>query len=259
VDYSNWWLGVFSERPQKSAELNLFAQLCGVQSIDNNIYDLYNALRACISLGERGFAPALALLNIMLGGSVAVPDAVSAIPPGYLKYLKRISLVNEVYIEELFPDIPFPYKHAFFRKSEDKEGKPVKISAERFPKAFGVYIEYEYPDLATGEHVVNKELWIVYYAGTGDYPYKVFLAPTAVAEKASRLLKEVEAEHLEKPISEILDEVEKLLKKHAYTEISPEMLPPGVRIESVEADEEFTEFPRSRRRLRPHSQPPPSP
>lgn len=250
---------MFGERSQKSAELNLFAQLCGVQFIDNNIYDLYNALRACISLGERGFAPALALLNVMLGGSVAVPDAVSAIPPGYLKYLKRISLVNEVYIEELLPDVPFPYKHVLSRESGDKEGRPVKIHAERFPKAFGVYIEYEYPDLATGERVLNKELWVVYYAGTGDYPYKTFLVPTAVAEKVSRLLKETGAEHLERSISEILDEVERLLKEHAYTEISPEKLPPGVRIVPLEAGEDSTEPPRHRRRLRPHSQSPPSP
>jgi hypothetical protein len=256
VNYGNWWLGVDGEKPQKSAELNLFAQLCGVQSVEGDIYSVYNALRACISLGEKGFAPALALLNVILGGNVAVPDVVSAVPPGYLKYLKRISLVNEVYIEELLPDVPFPYKHVFSRRTVDREEKPVEIRAERFPKAFGVYVEYEYPDFTNGERVLNKELWVIYYAGTGDYPYKAFLAPTAVAEKASKILQETMAEHLEKPMTEILDEAQKLLKEHKYSEIDVEKLPRGVKIVPVEAGDVVKEHPRPPRYPRRHPPPP---
>jgi hypothetical protein len=88
-------VGPLIDRHSKSPELNLFAQLCGVQSVQSDIHSIYSALRACISMGERGWLPAIALLNIVLGGSTPVPDAVSVIPPGYGKYLRRVALLNE--------------------------------------------------------------------------------------------------------------------------------------------------------------------
>ncbi len=228
------------DRPDKSPELNLFAQLCGVQQVKTNILDVYNALRACIDMGEKGWLVSIALLNIVLGGNVAVPDVVSVIPPGYGKYLKKISLVNEVVLEELLPDIPFPERQVFHRRTEDREGTFVDITVERYPKAFGVYIEYEYPDFASGGVVVNKELWVIYQASTGSYLFKSFLAPTAVAERVSKILEETGMKHYEKPLTSILDEAQQYLKNYSYSELRELVkkgvirLPEGVKIELSE-------------------------
>jgi hypothetical protein len=247
------------DRPSKSPELNLFAQLCGFKPIEENILDIYNALRVCISLGERGWGLALALLNVVLGGSVAVPDTVTAIPPGYLKYVKRVSLVNYPVIEELLPDVAFPLKLIVSSEAEDKERKPVEVVAERYPKAFGVFIEYERPDLSTGNATVERSLWVIYEAGTGQYPYKAFLAPSSVAERVAKLLDERATVHLEEGFK-VLDEAREVLKRHSYEEIgeleaigkSP--LPEGVKVRpKFVAGPDDVERPRPRRH-----RPPPS-
>jgi hypothetical protein len=100
---------------------------------------------------------------------------------------------------------------------EDKEGKPVRIVDQRLPKAFGVFIEYEYPDLESGATAVSRSLWVIYDAGTGDYPLKAFLAPTPVAEKVASMLPPG-APSLERPVANIIDEIQELLKKHTYSE-----------------------------------------
>jgi hypothetical protein len=223
------------DRPSKSPELNLFAQLCGFRPIEENILDIYGAFRVCLSLGERGWGLALALLNVVLGGSVAVPDAVTAIPPGYLKYVKRMGLVNYPIIEELLPDVAFPLKLIVSTDAEDKERKPVELVAERYPKAFGVFIEYERPNLSTSNATIERSLWVIYEAGTGQYPYKAFLAPSSVAERVAKLLDERATAHLEEGYK-VLDEAREIMKRYSYEEIkeletigkSP--LPEGVKV-----------------------------
>jgi hypothetical protein len=250
------------DRPSKSPELNLFAQLCGFEPIEENILDVYKALRACISLGERGWGLALALLNVILGGSTAVPDAVAAIPPGYLKYVKRVSLVNYPVIEELLPDIVFPLKLVVSTEAEDKEKKPVMIVAKRYPKAFGVFIEYERPDLSTGNATIERSLWIIYEAGTGQYPYKAFLAPSNVAERVAKLLDERGALHLEEGFK-VLDEAKEILKRYSYEEIeelkaagkSP--LPEGVEVRPIVPGQPVSGDVERPMRPRRHRSPPP--
>jgi len=220
-------------RSDKSPELNLFAQLCGAKSIDNSILGIYSGLRTCIDLGERGWGLALALLNIALGGSVAVPDAVTVVPPGYLKYVKRMALLDEVAVESLFPDIPFPYRHRFKTVTKDKEGTEVEIEDERFPRAFGVFVEYEYPDFADGSARTERLLVVVYDAGTGSYPYKAFIAPASKAEKVAEVLDKSGARHYEVPMA---NELLELLKQYSLSELEKligegkVVLPPGVTI-----------------------------
>lgn len=235
-------------RPSKSPELNLFAQLCGFKPIEENILDIYDALRACISLGERGWGLALALLNVVLGGSVAVPDVVAAIPPGYLKYVKRVSLINYPVVEELLPDVVFPLKLIVSSEAEDKEGRRVEIVAKRYPKAFGVFIEYERPDLSTGNAAIERSLWVIYEAETGQYPYKAFLAPSSVAERVAKLLDERGVAHLEEGYK-VLDEAREILKRYSYEEIkeleatgkSP--LPEGVKVRPIAPGPDGVEVP----------------
>jgi len=158
----------------------LFASLCGLPGVRGGIHNIYSALLNCRSLGEVGWAAVLALLNIALGGNVPVPDLVSPIPPGYIKYVKRIELINDEEIAKLFPDIPFP-KHVVIRASpagsggdKERESPPAE---KKLPYAFGVYIEYEHPI-----HGLSRSLWVIYDVGTGDYPFRAFLAPSSVAE-----------------------------------------------------------------------------
>lgn len=160
----------------------MFASLCGLPGVRGGIHNIYIALQACNSLGEVGWIAVLALLNIVLGGNVPVPDLVSPIPPGYIKFVKRIELINDIGVAQLFPDIPFP-KHVKVRSAGsggDKEEGSSPIEKE-IPQAFGVYIEYDHPI-----HGLNRSLWVIYDAGTGDYPFRAFLAPSSVAEAVGK-------------------------------------------------------------------------
>jgi hypothetical protein len=193
----------------KSPELNLFAQLCGVEEVRSDPYSIYNALLRCVSLGERGWAPAIALVNVLLGGNVATPDVFTIIPPGYIKYVKRVALVNEATIRELLSDIPFRVHreiHTQTSTSDEEGAKLVRIEAWTVP-LFGFYVEYEHP-----RHGVTRQLWVIYYAGTGDYPWKYFPAPTAVAEIVSEMLERGE-ERVSAPDIEILERAREVVER----------------------------------------------
>ena len=113
-----------------------------------------------------------------------MPDLVSPIPPGYIKFVKRIELISDVEVAELFPDIPFP-RHVVVKarpagSSSDKEEESPPTE-KKIPQAFGVYIEYDHPI-----HGLSRSLWVIYDAGTGDYPFRSFLAPSSVAEAVGK-------------------------------------------------------------------------
>ena len=246
---------------ERSPELNLFAQLCGLKGIGDNIYDLMRAITTCISLGERGWAPAIALLNVALGGKQPIPDLVSVIPPGYISFIKKIILLNDIMVGELLPDIPFPAPGMYSKKAEGDETKdrePVEIIVERYPRAFGVYIEYEHP-----VHGLNRHLWIIYEAGTGKYPYKTFPAPNTVAEKIPKLIEEYgeQLAYAYKPLNDIFEEAKKALKEHTVDEIEElerqgtRILPEGVRVRRVK--KETSEAPDHRLHGRRRHMPPP--
>ena len=166
----------------------MFASLCGLPGVRGGVHNIYSALLKCRSLGEVGWVAVLALLNIALGGNVPVPDLVSPIPPGYIKYVRRIELISDVEISQLFPDIPFPRHMVVSARpagpSGDKEGESPPAEG-RLPLAFGVYIEYDHPI-----HGLNKSLWVIYDAGTGDYPFRAFLAPSSTAEIVGKKLEQ---------------------------------------------------------------------
>jgi hypothetical protein len=221
---------------ERSPELNLFAQLCGLKGIGDNIYDLMRAVTTCVSLGERGWAIALALLNVALGGKQPIPDLVSAIPPGYIAFVKKIIVLNDIMVGELLPDIPFPAPAVYSRSvsgDETKDGEPAEIIVDRYPRAFGVYIEYEHP-----VHGLNKHLWIIYEADTGRYPYKAFPAPATVADKVPKLAEEYGGQlaYAYKHLDEKFNEAKTVLKEHSISEIEElarqgsRILPEGVRI-----------------------------
>lgn len=250
----------FEARPDKSTELNLFAQLCGLPEINPDIKGLYTALRTCISIGREGWGLAIALINVALGGNVAVPDVFSIIPPGYIKYLTRVALVDEVRVRELLRDIPFPRVDRKWIDTEDKKGEPVTVWAEQV-RAFGFYVEYKHP-----EYGVTKQLWIVYDAGTRDYPYKYFPAPTAVAELVSEMLDKTGAPHYEYPITieEAAMAVREALREHTVEEvqeliaqrrIGETSIPEGVYVTKGRVVPHGDET----RRRRHRSQPPPPP
>jgi hypothetical protein len=246
---------------ERSPELNLFAQLCGLKGIGDNIYDLMRAITTCISLGERGWAPAIALLNVALGGKQPIPDLVSTIPPGYIAFVKKIIVLNDIMVGELLPDIPFPAPGIYTKtvdKEETKEGEPVEIIAERYPRAFGIYIEYEHP-----VHGLNRHLWIIYEAGTGKYPYKAFPAPSSVAERVPKLIEEYgeQLAYAYKPLEDGFNEVKAVLKEHTVSEIEElekqgkAILPQGFRVRRAKKEEkEAPEHGFTRRRRHP---PPP--
>jgi hypothetical protein len=175
-----------SQQVDKSPELNLFASLCGLPGVRGDIHNIYSALLACRSLGEVGWAAVLALLNIVLGGNAPVPDLVSPLPPGYIKYVRRIELVSDKEVKKLLPDIPFP-KYIVIERNSDKEGKSPPPSKE-VPLVFGIYIEYEHP-----AYGLSRSLWVIYDAGTGDYPFRAFLAPSSVAETVGKKFEQTPA------------------------------------------------------------------
>jgi len=202
--------------------------------IDLNIYDIFNALRACISMGEKGYGVALALLNVVLGGSTPVPDLVSVTPPGFLKFVKRIDLINDIVLADLLPDIPLP-KGAYSRDitvGEGEEESKFRITVEKFPRAFGVYIEYEHPFYG-----VSKMVIVVYDAGTGDYPLKMFIAPQAVAEQVAKMLEENKPLISYEPLNKLLAEAENAVRSTKSVEEAYKVLRSkgvaGVRIEQV--------------------------
>jgi hypothetical protein len=202
----------FEPRPDKSTELNLFAQLCGLPEISPDIRGLYTALRTCISIGKEGWGLAVALVNVALGGNVAAPDVFTIIPPGYVKYLTRVALVDEVRVRELLRDIPFPRVDRKWIDTEDKKREPVTVWAEKL-RAFGFYVEYKHPDYG-----VTKQLWIIYDAGTRDYPYKYFPAPTAVTELVYEMLRKTpHYEHM--TVEEAAMMVKEALREHTVEEV----------------------------------------
>ena len=227
---------------ERSPELNLFAQLCGLKGIGDNIYDLMRAITTCVSLGERGWAIALALLNVALGGKQPIPDLVSAIPPGYIAFVKKIIVLNDIMVGELLPDIPFPAPAVYSRSvsgDETKGGEPAEIIVDRYPRAFGVYIEYEHP-----VHGLNRHLWIIYEADTGKYPYKAFPAPNTVAERIPKLIEEYgeQLAYAYKPLDDRFNEAKAVLKEHTVSEIEElekqgkRILPEGVRVRRVKKE-----------------------
>lgn len=171
---------------EKSPEFNALAQLCGVVGAAVHIGSLYDALRKCLALGERGWLTAIALLNVALGGNVPVPDLVSVVPPGYARYLTRVALVDDKVLHEVLKDVPLPKGYVRMDvevPDKEKEGESAKLVLEisRFPMAFGVFVEYDHP-----EHGLERSLWVVYYVQTGDYPFKSFPAPRAVADEVAK-------------------------------------------------------------------------
>jgi hypothetical protein len=241
-------------KPEKSTELNLFAQLCGLPEISPDIRDLYTALRTCLSIGREGWGLAIALVNVALGGNVATPDVFTIIPPGYIKYLTKVTLIDEVRVRELLRDIPFPRVDRKWIDTEDKNGKPVTVWAEQV-RAFGFYVEYKHPDYG-----VTKQLWIIYDAGTRDYPYKYFPAPTAVTELVSDMLQKTpHYEHV--TVEEAAIMVREALREHTVEEVqeliaSKEInVPEGVYITKGRTGAQSNE---TRRRHRPPP-PPPTP
>ena len=246
----------FESKPEKSTELNLFAQLCGLPEISQDIKGLYTALRTCISIGREGWGLAVALVNVALGGNVAAPDVFTIIPPGYIKYLTRVALVDEVRVRELLRDIPFPRVDRKWIDTEDKKGEPATVWAERV-RAFGFYVEYKHP-----EYGVTKQLWIVYDAGTKDYPYKYFPAPTAVTELVSEMFQKTETLHYEHiTVEEAAMMVKEALREHTVEEIQELIaqgkinVPEGVYVTKGRVVVHSDEAKRRRHR----SPPPPSP
>jgi len=208
------------------------------------MYSLMDALRTCIDMGERSWLVAIALLNVALGGNTPVPELIHVIPPGYGRFLKRMFIVDEVVVGELLDDIPFPHRAHYIEESEDKEGKRVRIVHERYPRAFGIYIEYDHP-----KHGLTRQLLVVYDAGTGSYPYRAFFAPESVVEEVGALAEKLRTPHLQNTlaISEDFAKVRELLKERSYEEIEKSVLPPGVRLELREERVERPERPRHRR------------
>jgi len=198
----------------RSPELSLFAQLCGIERpVSDNIYDFMHAVMTCIDIGERGWLVALALVNVALGGNVPVPDLVSAVPPGYGKYITRIAVVDDKALYDLLPDIPLRrgvYKTTI---STEKDGTKVEAVVEdrRFPRAFGVFIEYVHP-----LHGLTRNLWVIHDNPTGDYPFKSFLAPSSVADKVSEILEVSGTPHAvsEDALREVIDHAAELLRKY---------------------------------------------
>jgi hypothetical protein len=220
-----------AEEHGKSPELNLFAQLCGLTRIDLNIYDVFNALRTCISIGEKGYGVALALLNVVLGGASPVPDLVTVVPPGFLRFVKRIELINDIVLAELLPDVPLP-RGVYSRDitvGEGGEESRFRITVERFPRAFGIYIEYEHP-----VYGVTRLVIVVYDAGTGDYPLKMFIAPQSVAEAVARMLEEHRPLVSYEPLEKLFAKAEKVLRSSGSAEKATRILrSDGVRVEQV--------------------------
>ena len=186
-----------------------------------NIYDLYKSIRACLALGERGWLTAVALLNVALGGSTPVPDLVSIIPPGYAAYLTRVALVDDKVLYEVIRDVPLPKEGIYtdVPAKDEEGGSKFKIFIEKFPRAFGVFVECRHP-----VYGVDRSLWVVYQIETGDYPFKSFPAHRAVAERVAELLDRGAVKYaVEKPAAydEIFAEVSSLVKKHGSV---PELL-----------------------------------
>jgi len=203
------------------------------------MFSLMDALATCIGIGDRGMLPAIALLNVALGGNTPVPELVQVLPPGYGRFLRRMAVVDEVTVGELLDDIPFR-RARYTERAEDKDGKQVKIVHERYPMAFGVYIEYEHP-----KHGVSKLLLVVHDVGTGSYPYRAFIAPASVAEKVGSLVEQYRTVYLtdRSRITRDFKAVRDILKAHSYREVrdlehrGEGLLPPGVRVEPVEVEE----------------------
>jgi len=227
----------------RSPTLNLFAQLCGIgKGIEDNIYDLMQAVRTCIDLGERGWLLALALVNVALGGDAPVPDLVNVVPPGYGKYLTKVAVVDDKVLFEVLPDVPFQ-KGLFISRVTDKESGTTKAVVEdtRFPMAFGILIEYNHP-----LHGFSRELLVIHTVPTGEYVFKSFIAPRSVADRVAEIAAQLGTWHVEKEflkyeavqkVEELINEfgsVENLLK--AVREGKAE-LPQGVYVKPPEAEE----------------------
>jgi len=191
--------------------IRLIAQLCGIENVSLDLKGIFTALRACVSLGERGWIPALALMNIIMsGGETAVPDLASPIPPGYTVYLKRIALVDNVVISRYLSDV-IVRKEVVFHDDEDEEGRKVRIIVDRFPSMFGVLIEYDHPIYG-----INRDLWVFTIHPTGENPAQVFHAPNEVADLIAGELSATKRISLEDPSAtvKLIEETKHLLKRY---------------------------------------------
>ena len=170
-------------RHDKSPELGALAQLCGTIAPSSDIYSLYSVLRACLSIGERGWLVAAAIVNVALGGNVPIPDLVSVVPPGYGRYISRMVLVDDKVLYDVLKDVPLPRGLVEVPLDSGEKERSVSIEVRRYPMAFGLLVEYDHP-----EYGVDRNLWVFYYVGTGDYPLRAFLAHREVADEVARML-----------------------------------------------------------------------
>jgi len=229
-----------SDTSEKKAEIRMIAQLCGVESVRLDAGGIFDILRSCVSMGERGWLLAISLTNIIMGGGEPIPDLVSIIPPGYSVYLKRVALVDNVVLSRYINDVVVKKTEIFNESDEDSHGRRVRISVTRYPNWFGLYVEYEHP-----VHGVNRDLWVFTVHPTGDYMLRSFRAPSRVADLVAEELDKSGTFFLEdrgEPVR-LIEQTRALLKKYGSYESFTEALgkgeaslPEGVSVSLVKSE-----------------------
>jgi hypothetical protein len=229
-----------SDTGEKKAEIRMIAQLCGVESVRLDAGGIFDILRSCVSMGERGWLLAISLANIIMGGGEPIPDLVSIIPPGYSVYLKKVALVDNVVLTRYINDVIVKKTEIFNESDEDSQGRRIKISVTRYPNWFGLYVEYEHPT-----HGVNRDLWVFTVHPTGDYMLRSFRAPSRVADLVAQELDKSGSLFLEdrgEPVR-LIEHTRALLKKYGSYESLVEAidkgeasLPEGVSVSLVKSE-----------------------
>ena len=229
-----------SDTGEKKAEIRMIAQLCGVESVRLDAGGIFDILRSCVSMGERGWLLAISLTNIIMGGGEPIPDLVSIIPPGYSVYLKRVALVDNIVLSRYINDVIVKKAEIFNESDEDERGRRVRISVTRYPNWFGLFVEYEHP-----VHGVNRDLWVFTVHPTGDYMLRSFHAPTRVADLVAQELDKTGSLFLEdrgEPVR-LIEQARALIKKYGSYEGLVEAidkgeasLPEGVSVSLVKSE-----------------------
>ena len=211
-----------------------------MESVRLDAGGIFDILRSCVSMGERGWLLAISLTNIIMGGGEPIPDLVSIIPPGYSVYLKRVALVDNVVLSRYINDVIVKKTEIFNESDEDERGRRVRISVTRYPNWFGLYVEYEHPI-----HGVNRDLWVFTIHPTGDYMLRSFRAPSRVADLVAQELDKSGSLFLEdrgEPVR-LIEQTRALLKKYGSYESLIEAinkgeasLPEGVSVSLVKSE-----------------------